>query len=869
MKKAWNITWRVVLAAMLTVYVCVALLNYSVVQSVIGGEVGRRLSAEWGGEVKIGSLHANPFNHLIANNLLMIAPDGDTILDAETLRVHFKRFPFRNNRLAMSRVYLKNAYYHLAIYSIDDPNAPDFVRNKPYDGRETGLNLQYILNHYYKGPRDWKDLQFTVDVDEVVLDHVHYKMDLPERHEQHYDYGVSIPHMEFYDIRSKISKIHVVNDDVTCRLVRFSTEERSGFKVNDIAAQVHVSGNDITVKNFKVETDRSVIKADVEMLYDGWLGMVDYLHGVRHRIDLHEGTSVALADIAYWAPALWNIDMQMIPVGGVTGTVDSMHTDNMSLRFGNASEVAINGDITGLSDPANMELDLDNLALRFEQSDLRQICAMMPKYITPEIERRLNELEYIDLNAQARGGWHKEATANVNLVCGLGNLRADATMTPKSGGRRVVLHADSDGMGLTPLGSDWQTHSGFTLDVDADMPNNIRNLRAIEAEASAYLTGSVVKGNNIDPVYLHAYMNDGKLEFAASCDDSLLYADLYGTAKLTDSERVYSAHVDLYRFQADTFGLVKPAYGRIATHLDANFKGNSLDALRGAMTASGTSVGQMKLHELTLSVTPDYEQHKSLRLESDALTATVGGRFAYADLPVMLQHFCYEILPEDLGLVAEPDSAALTVIADNTMNFHLRIVDSTLLTQVLPTLSLANGTRIDGTYNGNDLLRLVARCDAARIGSVAINNIGLSSLNQNGIYYVDIESSNIKVGEGLELMNDITLELASNQNQADLRINWGDQTQSSHGDLLLDLNQGNINVLKPYFYIDNNQWRIDIDSLHLETHPCRQRNSTRERRTAHRRPPAPLTAGERLCGTRFLQLQPHSCLQPPPAGVAH
>ena len=827
-KKAWNIIWRVLLAALLTVYVGVALLNYSMVQSVIGSAVGRHLSAEWGGEVKIGSLHANPFNHLIANNLLLVAPDGDTILDAETLQVHFKRFPFHDNKLAFSRIYLRNAYYHLAVYSIDAPEAPDYVRNMPRDGKQTGTNLQYIFNHYANWERKKID-SFTVDVGEAVLNHVHYKMDLPEHKERLYENGVDVPHMEFYDIRTKITKVHVVNDDVSCRLVRFCAEERSGFKVNDIAAQVHVGQNDITAKQFKVETDHSVVKADVEITYDCWESLNQYVFLAEHDITIDEGTSVALADVAYWVPALWGKEIQLMPAGNVVGTVDKMHTDGMSLRFGNASEIAVEGSVSALTTPKFMVADIDDLTVRFEESDLRQICDMMPQYITPKVAHLLKEIAYIDLSA--KGKWdeyHENSTANLYLVCGLGNLRADASVKAgkSMGGRRVLLHADSDGMGLTPLGSDWLTHSGFTLDVDADLPKNIKNLRAIEAEATADLTGSVVKGNNLDPIHLHAYMNGGKLDFAASCDDSLFNADLHGNAKLADDERVYSAHLDLNCLQADTFGLMKPEYGRIATHIDANFKGNSLDALRGALTATGTRVGKLKLHELTLSVTPDDEEHKNLRLESDALTATVGGRFAYADLPVMLQHVCHEVLPEDLGLVAVPDSAALAAIDGNTLNFHLRLVDSTLLSQALPNLSLASGTRIDGTYNSSDLLRLVARSSKVRLGSVILSHIGLSSnYASDRSYGINIESADIKVGD-LTLFDDIQTFINSCQDSASVQLQWGDFEQPSRGGLKLTLDHGDIRVSNPrstvddnYFYIDDTPWRIAIDSLHLEPHP--------------------------------------------------
>ena len=819
MKKGLKIVGYVLLAVVLAVYVCVALANYSVVQSVIGAEVSKKLSAEWGGKVKIGSLHIHPFNHFIANEMLLVAPDGDTILDAETLRIQFKRFPLKGNKLELNRIYLKNAYYHLAVYSPDDTTAPQYLRD--LGGEYPSLtNLHHIIARYIEWPLERKEMQFTVDINEVILNHVHYKMDLPDHRKEVYEYGVEIPHMEFYDICSKINKIHVVNDDVTCRLVRLSAEERSGFKANDIAGRVHVCRDSIVVTDFKAETDRSVIKADVTMEYGGWESMADYLHVVRHEVALKQGTSVAVSDIAYWAPVLWGIDMQLIPVGKVDGTVNRIHTDGMSLRMGHASEVALEGDINGLANIDSLSLDLSQLDIRFEQSDLTNICAMMPQFITPDVAKYLHDIEYIDLTAQAHGGLKSESTANINLVCGLGNLRADAKITPTRNGRRILLYADSDGMGLTPLGSDWLTHSGLTLHVDADLPNNLKkNIRAIDAEATADLDNCVVKGYNINPVYLHAYMKGGKVDFAASCTDSLFNVDMHGNAKLTDSVKGYYAYIDLLQLQADTFGLVDSKYGRISTHMEANFKGNNIDEMRGVLTAHNTRVGSMKLHELTLSLLPEDAKHKNLKLESEALTATVGGRFKYADLPLMLQHVCHTALPSDLQLVAKQDSTALAAIDGNTINFHMRIDDATVLNQALTNITLANGTRIDGTYNNYDLLRLVARSDAASIGSVTINNIGLYSHYDAGKYNIDIESSAIDVSNKKDLVNDIELHLSSNQQLADAQIKWGDSLQDSHGDLFLSMKQGNVQVIKPFFFIGESRWQLGIDSLHLATAP--------------------------------------------------
>ena len=814
MKKILKIIGTVLLATLLAVYVCVALLNYSVVQSVICSVVGQRLSAQWGGKVKIGSLHADPFNHLIANNLLIVAPDGDTVLDAGRLRVQFDGFPMEKRHLKLRTVVLRDAYYHLASWEAADSTAPDYVRRSPAFAEKGGTNLQHILDRI--GPMKGGGGDFTIDLKTAILWKVHYRMDIPDQRPVVYDHGVQIPHMELCDISAKVTNLHVVNDDVTCRLARLKAREASGFELLDATGDVHVGRDDITVGRFMAKTAGSTVKGDVEIVYDGWESLADYVHTANHNVTLHEGTTVALADAAYWAPMLWGIDMQLDPVGTFRGTVDSMHTEDISLRFGNASEVAVDGSLTHLLEPDKLHADFDNITLRFEQSDLRRVCAMMPQYITPDIEHWLREVEYIDLMANAHGGLKSEATVGVNLVCGLGNLRADARTVPVRGGRRVLLDMGSDGMGLTPIGSEWLTHSGFSLNAEATLPDNLKNLEAIDAEAEATLTGCVVRRNLLQPIDITASMHNGKADFNLQCADTLLAVDISGSARLADSVRFYLADIDIAGFQADTFGLVGPELGRMSSQITASLQGNSIEELCGGLLARNTHIGAAHVKELTLNV-ESYNGHKSIHLLGDALTADINGWFRYADLPVMAQHVGYAVLPADLLLVAQPDSAALEEIAGNSLSGELLWTDNgSLLRALAPGIGVARGTRVNFTYNPDRLLHIVARGDSVRIGSLLLAGVGVNGESLGGSYVFSVESSQIDVG-ALELIDDAVVNLTTDQQDAELQLVWGDSTQTSHGDLVLGLADGTVSVLKPYFYIGDSQWELGLDSLHFTT----------------------------------------------------
>ena len=654
MKKVWKITSRVLAGLLLTVYVAVALLNYSIVQSYAGAVAGNYFSREWGCTLRIGSLHAIPWDHMKAHNLLLVSPEGDTILDAETLRVKFKHFPFsggdvkeggRNTgTLAFDYLYLGNAYYYFASYEA------------PEEGGHPTTNLQFIIDYYNPEHKHnpASDKTFTVDVGTVVLNHVHYRMDLPDKRKVVFDNGVEIPHMEFYDVRGRIVGVHVVNDDVTARIVSLRTEERSGFKVDNIKGRVHVSGHGIQVADLDVETPKSHIMVDATLDYDSWLEMNDYLRTVDHHAVIKHGTTVAMSDVAYWAPVLWGIDVQLQAEGSAHGTIDSLVTDGLHVSVGHASGVDLIGSVAGLPSVKEMVIDLEHLGVRLERSDMGPIAKAVGLDANRELMHYAEQAEYVDMTLHGHGGLQEANNISMDLVCGLGNLRADLMAEERGGDWAVGVEANSDGLGLTLLGSDWLTHSGLSLSAAAVAREERGRWTVADGNADVELTNSVVRGHRMSPIALHADIAGGAVTVEGRSADSLLACVVNGTltlpALLPDSGNTarYEADIELKHLDAHAFGLLPERFGDVTTHLVASASGNTLDSLIGGVKATGTRVGDVAVREMTVEVKSEGTR-KRLRLDSEPLTLTVGGRFLYADLPLMVRHFGAEVLPEDMA----------------------------------------------------------------------------------------------------------------------------------------------------------------------------------------------------------------------------
>ncbi len=797
---AGKIVGRSLLVLLLIVYIVVALASYSIVQSYLGSAVGSYFSKEWGGKVSIGSLSASPWHHLVLHNVKLEAPDGDKILDVETLRVTFKKFPYSDMRLAVDRVYLARGYYHLAITQNEDRDRPQ-------------TNLQYIIDHYSHGERHKASgAVFTVDVNMLTLNHVHYKMDLIDHRKVFYDQGVEIPHMEFYDICGKIKDIHVVNDDVTCNLIKLSTEERSGFKATNIAGNVHVGQHDITVTEFVAETPKSRIMADVEITYDGWEGMMDYEHDVQHDILLKDGTTVALSDVAYWAPVLWGIDMQFGAEGHAWGCVDSLRTDGLDIDIGRASRLLVAGKVDGILEERGLSMDINEFDLRLEESDLQNVKRQMSEYITPTIAHYIDVLQYADLHASAAGSLQSSSTVGLDFICGLGNLRCDAIIHPTDKGGTFAVEMGSNGLGLDLLETDWLTHSGFALSATGNI-NDIKDLGSANVTFDGSLLGSVVKGRQLSPLTFEGHMANRLASVEARCADTA--ASFEVTAEADMKLHKYHADIDIDHLNTYAFGLMPEKFGKSQSHIRLDATVDSIESMEGLLKMDGTKIGDVAVEQLTLTVHSNRDD-KKIVLNSDPLDATVSGNFAYSDLPIMVSHFCKNVLPD--GFVKESATDADSTLSEAThVTFHADWNDDgRVMRAINDKIMISKGTRINGSYNRNDLLKLVLRSDSIRMGGVILDNIGVSGYTIANSYRLDAEAQEMNAGT-MELLKRVRLTLNSNRERGLAGLTWGEEGHATRGDLLLSLRDGNIKVLRPTFFIGDDEWALAVDSCHVNT----------------------------------------------------
>lgn len=783
------------LSLVLTIYIIVALLNFSLVQSYVGAVAGAYFSHEWGGKVRIGSLKVMPFDHFVANDLLWISPSNDTLLVADRLSATFDRFPFRGRSLELDRVYLSNAYYHFAT-------------------KDHKTNLQFLIDYYKKPRKKKKRGPFTVTARELILDGVHYKMDLPDRRRKVYPYGVQIPHMEFFDIRARIRDIKVVKDDVTCRIDHLNTTERSGFRLKHLAGHIHVNSHNIVARNLEVRTTESHILTDATLSYNGWKGMKGYVTTVRHQALLKEGTHVSMHDVAYWAPVLWGIDAEAEAVGTASGTIDSLVTD-MRLAWGSRSHATVAGSVVGLPKIDTTLFDVTVTDLVTHHRDLQPLTDRI--HLPTRVEQLLAASGDLHLQFRAIGGIKEMAHGQWRMKSDMGSLDGEAKLQRSPAGYRFALDVSSNSLDLTalvgPLPSPLKT--GFDLKVDGkwSVANGKWRMESGEWRVESLMKNITFNGQHYavgTPMRVQGQMKNGELTAFVTNSDSLADFSLQARASLADSLRHYVVDAEIENL--DLTPLIHHP-SALTTRLTASLRGNNIEEMNGSVTALGTRWGDIEVGELHLNVESD-SRGKELELKSDLADASLRGRFAYADLPVMIHRFASLYLP--LGKEESSEwKAKSEEITDNTMSFKVRWKDDgRLLQQWTDKLTIAPGTLVDGSYNYGEQLKLVARSDSLKLGSLKLENVGLTGHPSSGRYILQLEAQSLATPH-LELMDRLTLTLASSPELTTLGLRWGGSDAPTRGDIMLSLDDGKIEVVKPYFYVGEIPWELSAHGFEL------------------------------------------------------
>lgn len=796
------------LTVFIAVYVVVALLNYSVVQSLAGSAVSDKFSSEWGGKVRIGSIGCNPFNHLVLRNVELINPQNDTICIAHTMAFRFKRFPYDEHGLSFSQVRLKDTYYHVGIDS-------------------TGLNLNFIINYFAskrskpkepKGPTEFKVL-----VDDLIMDNVTYRHDLDGDRSvwscPRDDGRVNIKHQEWANIQARMRNVRVDKDYVTCRIDRFTTKERSGLTINEMSMNVYATRVGISTTNMILQTADSRLMGDVLLDFKSWKTMRHFLDSVVFTCHFTEGSYGGLRDAAYWTSALEGMDERVSLDGWFGGPIADFHADDIHLAFGNESSLSLDASLRGLPKIDSTVITATISNLHTTHSDLYSI--HHPAWVKMHIEDLMRQLDVIDADVTFAGTVF-DFYSTADLATTPGRLLADLrmSMNPHKKEYRYVGEVRSDGFRIGHIApNEWVSQSGFDLAFEG----RGFDPKTMKASAQGCLKHTTLKGQRlVGETAVDVEAANGKITAEINLDDALAALSANGEVEFREQGPIYRANIDVEHLDLKRLDLWKDTNDqqslvdmRATGFYSVLGEGNSFARITVEDAALRTSRGNCDIKRASLTAR-EQNYWKSWTLSSDVASAQMRGYFRLDALGEMVRKFVNDYVPQVLDTDKQIADNEQWKAADASFEFNATINDASQLLQMfVPQLQLAKGSTVQANYNYAESFKPIIRSDSIGWGNLRVYNVGVNGASMADRYRLRITSDDIKVG-GLLLSENADIDVETSKQNAVCRFFWENSSQTVGGGdvnvrILADSGRVALTIDPSHLALGGRQWRLESD----------------------------------------------------------
>ncbi|MGZ5247464.1 MAG: translocation/assembly module TamB domain-containing protein, partial [Flavitalea sp.] len=142
-------------------------------------------------------------------------------------------------------------------------------------------------------------------------------------------------HISFSSINGDFENIQFVKDSLTAKVL-LSTNERSGFQIKKLAANMRLHPEAMEFANLELRTNKSYLHDYFALRYNTFDDMAYFISKVRMEANFNK-TKLHSDDIAFFAPTMkdWKKDIEIS--GTMKGTVENLNGKNLIIKAGSQS----------------------------------------------------------------------------------------------------------------------------------------------------------------------------------------------------------------------------------------------------------------------------------------------------------------------------------------------------------------------------------------------------------------------------------------------------------------------------------------------------------------------------------------------------
>ena len=526
--------------------------------------------------------------------------------------------------------------------------------------------------------------------------------------------GFNPADMGIADLTLKAKKAEVKGSDISVLIQKLAFKEKSGFDLQQLAADIKYHEKGISVKNLDIRTPGSRIGNRLEVSY----ASIDSVTALpaQTRIDVDLVTQIKMGDVLYFMPALSN-SLQLSPEEkiGLQATIKGSLADvnaDVLLKW-KQSSVLLRGNVREALVPEKVFINIEQFVVKSGSEDLQML---VPAGTIPENISLPSELS---LKGDFTG-YLKKFNTKLQLSSSLGDVQADVQMDPSVTGS-VVPYTGSVKSTSLQLGRLLNSKDLGQLTFSVALDGKGFDTSAFDTDISLHLQNLGFKGYNYKDLTLSGKLVRSAFTGSASMRDNNLAFDFNGMVNLNATAPDFSFVFDLKGADLKQLKLSEDDV-RLSLDVKANLSlPDKSNPIGNAGVYNLLLVKEGRQHRVDSLVLRSFAKDdlSFITLQSEKLSAGMQGRFLLEELGPSLNNYVNSHFDLD-------HSASDSLVPAQQMTFEINLKDPAFLSSgLIPGLSKITPAKVKGEYNSSKGI-LSTNVD---VDEIVYNNIRIDSID--------------------------------------------------------------------------------------------------------------------------------------------
>jgi hypothetical protein len=764
-------------------------LQFKPVQTYVAKKAAAYLSKELKTTISISSLYIKPFKSIVLENLVVLDRQKDTLANFPKFAVDLNKLSLKERILDVNTVQINNGSFFLK------------------DNQDGSSNLDFIIE-YFDGPPTPRDpkkpkrKKFQFLFNRIILNNVAFKYkDLSKTTKVN---GVNFEDICLSQLNGIFEGLNTKGHIIQSNIKNLTFREKSGFYLKNLSALTTVDTNGIELKNLMLVTNKSRLSNYYQMKFNKYKDFNDYVNKVRMKADFKD-SHLASSDIAFFAPELNKMKLDIDVDGQITGYVTDLKAKKLSLKAGKATYIKGDFTLKGLPDFEQTFMDLKIEMAATNRKDLDEILTDIAGKKVKSIPIVVDKFGDVNFNGSFTG-FQNDFIAYGEFKTKLGRLKSDVNMKIDKNG--VPSYTGNIKTYDFNLGSLINEKSLGKITSELYVKGRGTEIAALTEQLKGkiayidfndYRYSNVTVNGTFDKKYF-----DGNLKI----NDKNVQLVFDGGVNLNPKLPVFNFTATIKKAKLKKLNLYKDSL-MVDAVFSTNFSGSNLDNIQGSLSVQQITLKNKKgtYHVDSVELKANgLGIDRSLTIKSDILDASIKGQY---DLNTIVSYY------KTIAKTYVP-SFKTQVFKYNTQifDFNLKIKRFEPVAELLmPGLEIEDQAILVGSFDSrNNVATLNGFIKKLTYRGIVANNIIIDENTTSKQLQAIITADRVDLNDSLYIKNvNITNVLRNDSLALNVKLSNADDANQ------LDLNglvefaadtTAKISILPSNLKINNEDWNI-------------------------------------------------------------